>query len=150
MTPGRLNFDPEINMPVSGRTPLARHCSSTGAQAAAVLISGKLAKLLEHFAQVPQATLQEFAAANGWQNNAVCSTFDRAKYALGWLEETGDVKRVTWGTRIAKADNPKLRRFKGDEYLVITEQAYHRLTDAGRRAWLGHIEQDVREIEARR
>lgn len=126
-----IEWDRDVNLPTSGKTPLAAHCSATGAQAAAVSISGKLAKLLEHLAHVPQATMQEWAAANGWQNNAVCSTFDRAKYELGWIEETGDVKRVTWsGGR-------------------QTSQAYHRLTPAGRRAWLGHVEHTVQEIEAR-
>lgn len=132
MTAGAFDFDKDVNLPVSGRTPLARHCSSTGAQAAAASIVGKLEKLLAFFAQVPQATMQEFAAANGWQNNAVCSTFDRAKYELQWIEETGEVKRVTW---------PHSR---------TTSQAYHRLTPEGRRAWLGHIERTVREVEARR
>jgi hypothetical protein len=124
-------WDADVNLPVSGRTPLARHCSATGAQAAAVSITGKLAKLLAFFAMVPQGTLQEFAAAHGWQNNAVCSTVDRAKYELQWIEETGAVKRVTWsGGR-------------------QTSQAYHRLTADGRRAWLGHVERQVRGIEAR-
>lgn len=130
MTP-RFDFDADVNMPISGRTPLARHCSATGAQAAAHTITGKLEKLLEHFAKVDRATLQEFAAANGWQNNAVCSTFAIAKYELNWIEETGEVKSVTWvGSR-------------------TTKQAYHRITAAGRRAWLGHIEREVRGIEAR-
>lgn len=131
MTPGRLDFDRDVNMPLSGKTPLARHCSSTGAQVAAISITGKLAKLLEHFAKVPQGTLQEFAAAHGWQNNAVCSTFDRAKYELGWLEETGEVKRVTW---------PGGRQ---------TSQVYHRLTPLGRRVWLGYVTERVHAIEAR-
>ena len=131
MTLGGFDWDRDVNAPVSGKTPLTRHCSATGAQAAAVAIAGKLARLLEHFAAVPQGTLQEFAAAHGWQNNAVCSTVDRAKYELGWIEETGEVKRVTW---------PGGRQ---------TSQAYHRLTADGRRAWLGHIERQVRGIEAR-
>jgi hypothetical protein len=131
MNQPRLEWDKGIALPVSGRTPLAAHCSATGAQAAAVSIAGKLAKLLAFFATVPQGTLQEFAAAHGWQNNAVCSTVDRAKHSLGWIEETGAVKRVTWsGGR-------------------QTSQAYHRLTADGRRAWLGHVERQVRGIEAR-
>lgn len=132
MTQPPLNFNPDIRMPVSGRTPLARHCSASGAQVAAPLIRGKLAALLAFFAENPRATLQEFAAAHGWQNNAVCSTLDRAKYELGWLEETGEVKRVTWTN--------------GRQ----TCQAYHRLTAAGRRAWLGHVESRVRALEASR
>ena len=131
MTIGSFDWDADINAPTAGRSPLARHCSATGAQMAGAAISGKLAKLLAHFAQVPQATLQEFAAAHGWQNNAVCSTVDRAKAVLGWLEETGAVKHVTW---------PNGR---------TTSQAYYRLTESGRRAWLGYIERQVRGIEAR-
>ena len=131
MTPGRLDFDADVQMPVSGKTARARHCSSTGAQAAAATIVGKLEKLLAFFATVSEGTLQEFAAAHGWQNNAVCSTFDRAKYVLGWIEETGDVKHVTWSSG------------------KVTSQAYHRLTADGRRAWLGHVERTVREVEAR-
>lgn len=130
MSQPQFDWDAEIRMPVAGRTPLARHCSSTGAQAAALMIGSKLEKLLKHFAANPRATLQEFAAANGWQNNAVCSTFDRAKNELNWIEETGDVKRVAW---------PRSR---------TTSQAYHRLTAEGRRAWLGAIDARVKTIEA--
>lgn len=119
MIPQRIDFDKDVNLPVSGKTPRARHCSATGAQAGAVSIVGKLEKLLAFFAKVPQGTLQEFAAAHGWQNNAVCSTVDRAKYDLGWLEETGEVKHVTWPSG------------------KVTAQTYHRLTATGRRVWLG-------------
>ena len=144
-----FDWDQDVNMPTAGRSPIARHCSATGAQAAAESITGKLEKLLEHFAKVPRATLQEFAAAHGWQNNAVCSTFDRAKYELGWIEETGEVKRVTWGARVAKSTDKKRGRIKGQVYDVVTEQAYHRLTAEGRRVWLGHVERQIRGIEVR-
>lgn len=127
-----FEWNADASAPISGKTPLAKHCSATGAQAAAVSIRGKLEKLLQFFAQNPRGTLQEVAAANGWQNNAICSTFNKAKYELRWIEEIGTVKHVTWSTG------------------KTTSQAYHRLTASGRRAWLGHVETRIKEIEAGR
>lgn len=118
-------WDADVNLPISGRTPLARHCSATGAQVAAVRHGSKLARLLEHFAKNRRLTLHECAALMGIQDHALCSTWNRAKYVLAWIEETGETKA-----------NGRAK------------QAYHRITAAGKQAAFDHLKFSVEAIEA--
>jgi hypothetical protein len=108
------SFDLSVGLPVSGTTPLARHCSATGASVAVRSSDTKLRKLLAFLAIGP-GTTQEFAAAHGWQVHAVTSTVDKARDVLGWIEHTGETKAVWWGSR-------------------VTKQAYYRLTERGQMA----------------
>ena len=126
MTQPAFPWDADVNLPISGRTPLARHCSATGAQAAALRHGSKLARLLDHFSQHRRLTLHECAALMGIQDHALCSTWNRAKYALTWIEETGETKA-----------NGRAR------------QAYHRITEAGKQVAFDRVKFTVERIEAR-
>lgn len=148
MTTPSFPWDADVNLPVSGSTPRARHCSATGAQAAAVTHGSKMAKLLELFSQHRRLTLHETAALIGIQDHSLCSTWNRAKVTLGWIEETGDVKRVEIRQRTVTKTNRKPREKVGAVVPVIVEQSYHRLSEAGRIAVFDRVKFKVQEVEA--
>jgi hypothetical protein len=129
-----IDWNADVSQPVSGSTPLARHCSATGAQAASVTAGSKMAQLLTLFSQHRRLTLNETAALIGIQDHSLCSTWNRAKVTLNWIEETGEVRKRQVGYRIAPKNERKRGIRKGDKVPVFVEQAYHRITEAGRQA----------------
>lgn len=126
-----FDWNAEVSQPVSGSTPLARHCSATGAQVASVTAGSKMAKLLTLFSQHRRLTLNETATLIGIQDHSLCSTWNRVKAVMGWIEETGEVKRVTYS------------------HGRVTSQAYHRLSEKGRQAAFDLLKFKVSGIEAR-
>lgn len=130
MTQTGFAWDADVSLPVAGRTPLARHCSATGAQAAAVRAGSLLARLLEEFGRAEQLTLAEAAALLVVQPHSLCSTWNRAEHTLGWIEETGACKTYDLQGRTVK-------------------QAYHRLSEAGRRARFERLKATVAGMEGR-
>lgn len=114
MQPG-LDFDRDVNLPVSGRTPVARQASATGAQAAAVVRGRRVVQLLAAFRAHGRLTIGEASTVTGIKESSVCSCWSRLE-AVGWIEETGECRSYT------------------TSYGRVVRQAYHRLTARGREA----------------
>lgn len=106
MTTPSFTWDADVNLPVSGRTPAAAHASATGAQAAAVVHGKKLRALRQAFADAPghRLTLAGCAAMMGCADHTLCSTWDRAKRVLRWIEGTGEFVsyRTSYGKTVKR------------------------------------------------
>lgn len=98
MTPGRLNFDPDVAMPVSGRTPLARHCSSTGAQAAARTRGQLSVAMLRLLAEAGPAGMSDYEMARAL--GRAVSSMNSTRNGLGDLiVASGSTEATTFGTK---------------------------------------------------
>lgn len=140
MTPCALSFDFEpdfvpAELPVNGRTPAARHASWTGAQAAVESRGDYLLLLLEWFGKCRRMTFADYAKFVGVEQNCLCSTWNAAKYELGWIVGTGEFWSYVKRTR------------RGGARVVHRE--IHQVTAKGRRAMKERLQAQIERIEAR-
>lgn len=127
MTP-RFDFDADINAPISGRTPAARHASASGAAVQGVIRSQRMAKILAAFSRYQSLTIAGCAVITGMKESSVCSCWNALEHRLGWIEGTGTFERYTHHGREVKRE-------------------IHRLTAAGKQAAFHQTVQLVRQRE---
>lgn len=96
----RLDWDRDVSLPVSGRTPAARHASSTGAQAGQRTHGRKALAYLEALSQAGARGLNDFDAGQvvGVFRTSI-NSIRHAVTAAGMVEETGAFDVTEFGTR---------------------------------------------------
>lgn len=96
----RLDWDRDVSLPVSGRTPAARHASATGAQAGQRTHGRKGLAYLEALERAGAAGLNDFDAGQvvGIYRTSVNSV-RAALMRAGLVEETGAFDVTEFGTR---------------------------------------------------
>jgi hypothetical protein len=112
--PGSFDFDRDVNLPVSGRTPAARQASATGAQHAAIVRSVHMRRLLRAFLGSGRLTIAEASALTGIKEGTVCSVWSR-------------LEKVEWIT-----GTETFRSYQSVTSGREVRQEYHTLTARGR------------------
>lgn len=108
MTTPRFDFDADVNAPISGRTPAARHASASGAAVQGVIRSQRMAKILAAFSRYQTLTIAGCAVVTGMKESSVCSCWNALEHRLGWIEGTGEFDTYAHYGRTIKREKHRL------------------------------------------
>ena len=125
-----IDFDADVNIPVSGSTPAARHASASGAAVQGVIRSQRMARILAAFSRYQKLTIAGCSIVTGMKEASVCSCWNALEHKLGWIEGTGTFERYSCHGRIVKRE-------------------IHVLTAAGKQAAFHQTVQLIRQREFR-
>lgn len=99
MTDGWLNFDADVRLPVSGKTPRTRHASASGARRAAIDRGALSVAYLELLRVAGPLSDHAAAKALGRETSSINST----RNGLGDLiVDSGQYESTSWGTKRTK------------------------------------------------
>lgn len=117
--PSGMTWSKDVEAPVSGSTPAARHASASGAQAATHWRNSYAQQILLHLYRHrdKRLTIAEAAVLLGVKEGSVTGPWNHLEHSLGWIEGTGE-----YFTHDQTRSGKPVRR------------EYHRLTAAGKSA----------------
>lgn len=84
-----LDWNADINLPVSGVSPSARHASASAAQAVSIRYSERVEKVLTAFRARGKLTIREASEVCAMRESSICSVFGQLRKA-GWIAGTGE------------------------------------------------------------
>jgi len=98
-----IDWTRDTNAPVSGRTPAARHASSTGAMAIAPKAGTLRARMLAAFRQHGKLTIAECAVITGIKETTVCARWKELETA-GWIVGTATFQTYRASGRVVRRE----------------------------------------------